>query len=104
MNLPNGIFARWQSDWYHQNNSGYTPALADSNFWQHNFFIGYRLPRSRMEITAGILNIFDQNYRLNPLNLHADLPRGRTFATSLQLNSLNARRNFHGHHPFPRAQ
>src|SRR6478752_1778259 len=45
MNLPCGFFAQWQSDWYHQNNAGYTPSLADSDFWQHNIFAGYRFPR-----------------------------------------------------------
>ena len=30
--------------------------------------------------------VADTDYRLNPLNLHADLPRGRTLAVSLRLN------------------
>jgi Flp pilus assembly protein TadD len=81
-----GFFAQWESNWYHQRNLGYTPTLSNADFWQHNLTIGYRLPRRRMEISAGILNLFDQDYRLNPLNLHAELPRGRTFVTSLQLN------------------
>ena len=81
-----GFFAQWESDWYAQRNFGYNPSLANADFWQHNVRIGYRLPRRRMEIAAGLLNVFDQNYRLNPLNLHAEWPRGRTFVTSLQLN------------------
>ena len=86
MNLPCGFFAQWQSDWYHQDNSGYTPALADSDFWQHNLFAGYRFPRRYAEIRLGVLNIFDRDFRLNPLDLHSDLPRGRTFTASLRIN------------------
>jgi hypothetical protein len=86
MNLPCGFFAQWQSDWYHQNNSGYTPGLANSDFWQHNFFAGYRFPRRYAEIRLGVLNVFDRDFRLNPLNLYADLPRSRTFTASLRIN------------------
>jgi hypothetical protein len=86
MNLPCGFFAQWQSDWYHQNNSGYNPSLADSDFWQHNVFAGYRFPRRYAEIRLGILNVFDRDYRLNPLNVHAELPRGRTVTASLRIN------------------
>jgi len=85
INLPCGFFTQWQSDWYHQNNSG-SPALADSDFWQHNFFAGYRFPRRYAEIRLGVLNILDRDYRLNPLNLHADLPRTRTLTASIRLN------------------
>jgi len=35
---------------------------------------------------VGVLNLTDQDYRLNPLNLYPDLPRSRTFAASLQFN------------------
>jgi len=86
MNLPCGFFTQWQSDWYHQNNSGYTPALGDSDFWQHNFFAGYRFPRRHAEIRLGVLNLFDRDFRLNPLNLYPNLPRGRTFTASLRIN------------------
>ncbi len=77
-----GVFAQWESDWYHQNNSAYP----DEDFWQHNLMVGYRLPRRYAEVRFGLLNLFDTDYRLNPLNLHAALPRGRTLAISLRLN------------------
>jgi hypothetical protein len=32
------------------------------------------------------LNITDQDYRLNPLNLTAELPRDRAFTASLKLS------------------
>jgi len=81
-----GVFAQWESAWYHQSNSGYTPALAGDDFWQHNFVAGYRFPRRAAEIRLGLLNVFDTDYRLNPLNIHAELPRGRTLTVSLRLN------------------
>lgn len=85
-NHPSGWFAQWQSAWWHQNSDGYTPALVGDDFWQHDVFIGYRFPRRLAEIRLGLLNLTDQDYRLNPLNLHADLPRSRTVSVSLKLN------------------
>ena len=81
-----GAFAQWESAWYHQSNSGYTPALNSDDFWQHNIMVGYRFPRRHAELRVGLLNIFDTDYRLNPLNLHGDLPRNRTIAVSLRVN------------------
>ena len=83
---PTGVFAQWESAWYRQSNRGYTPALAGADLWQHNFEVGYRFPRRAAELRLGVLNLFDRDYRLNPLNLHADLPRQRMLVTSLRLN------------------
>ncbi len=77
-----GVFAQWTSACYHQNNSAYP----DEAFWQHNLMMGYRFPRRSAEIRFGVLNLFETDYRLNPLNLHAELPRTRMFVTSLRLN------------------
>ena len=77
-----GVFAQWESAWYRQSNS----SLPDEDFWQHNVFVGYRFPRRHAEVRVGLLNLADADYRLNPLNLHAELPRGRTFTASLRLN------------------
>ena len=85
-NHPSGVFAQWESSWYHQDNFGYTPALPDADFWQHNLMLGYRFPRRHAELRAGVVNLFDTDYRLNPLNLHAELPRTRMFVGSLRLN------------------
>ena len=85
-NHPSGFFAGWSSDWYHQNNHGYTPALGNEDFWQHNIFAGYVFPHRRAELRVGLLNLMDQDYRLNPLNLQSGLPRGRTFTASLRMN------------------
>ena len=86
VNHPSGFFLRFESNWYYQKNSGYQPALATADFWQHNVLTGYRFPRRYAEITLGLLNLIDKDYRLNPLNLHSELPRGRTFTASVRLN------------------
>jgi outer membrane receptor protein involved in Fe transport len=72
--------------WYHQANYEQDSGLPTADFWHHNLLAGYRFPRRSAEITLGLLNLFDTDYRLNPLNLHPDLPRGRTFVASLRLN------------------
>lgn len=85
-NHASGFFALWESDWYQQDNGGYAPALPGDDFWQHNVFAGYRLPRRAAEFRVGVLNLADQDYRLNPLSLLTPLPRERTFVASIRLN------------------
>lgn len=85
-NHPSGLFARAETQWYHQNNAGYQPSLATEDFFQHNVYMGYRLRRQRGEIGVGILNLADTDYRLNPLNLYAELPRERVFVARLKFN------------------
>lgn len=81
-----GVFARWESTWYRQSNRGYTPDRPGDNFWQHNVWLGYRLPRRALEVQFGLLNLTGDDYRLNPLNLYAPLPRERTFVARLRWN------------------
>ncbi len=85
-NHPCGFFAEWSSDWYHQDNHGYTPGLPGDDFWQHNVFAGYVFSHRRAEVRLGLLNVTDQDYRLNPLNLQSELARRRTLTASLRLN------------------
>ena len=82
---PTGVFAQADSVWSHQSNDGYTPGLPDEDFWQFNFFVGYRFLRRQAELRVGVLNITDQDYRLNPLTLYSELPRERTLVASLRL-------------------
>jgi outer membrane receptor protein involved in Fe transport len=83
-NHPSGLFGQAESLWSHQTSSGYSPGLPGEDFWQFNAFVGYRFWQRRVEARLGILNLTDQDYRLNPLNLHAELPRERTFTVSLK--------------------
>jgi hypothetical protein len=81
-----GAFAQWESAWLQQGNAGDPTVGASDDFWQHNIVFGYRFPRRAAEIRLGLLNLFGADYRLNPLSLHAELPRGRTLTVSLRLN------------------
>jgi outer membrane receptor for monomeric catechols len=85
-NHASGFFAQFASVWSQQSNRGYSPEISGDHFWQHNFYVGYRLTRRAVEARLGLLNLTDQNYRLNPLTLYSELPRDRTLAVSLKLN------------------
>lgn len=85
-NHPCGLFVEWSSDWFHQANHADLSVQPGDDFWQHNLYLGYVFPHRRAELRLGLLNITDQNYRLNPLNLQSELARGRTFTASLRLN------------------
>ena len=85
-NHPTGVFARGGAIWSSQSNHGYSPALPGDELWQFNIEAGYRFVRRRAEVRLGLLNITGEDYRLNPLNLTPELPRGRTLAVSVLLN------------------
>ena len=78
-NHPSGFFARVDVTWYHQQNSGYTPALPGDDFVQENLLVGWFFFKRRLQIQAGILNLSGQDYHLNPLNAYSELPRERTY-------------------------
>lgn len=84
-NHPRGFFGEVEGLWNSQNNDG-AAALGDEDFWQLNLFAGWRGYQRRCEIRLGILNVTEQNYRLNPLNLTPELPRERTFVARLKFN------------------
>ncbi|MBI3852328.1 MAG: TonB-dependent receptor [Verrucomicrobia bacterium] len=85
-NHPCGFFGEGEARWYTQENQGYTPKEPGDDFWQFNAFAGYRFPRRKAEVALGLLNITDQDYRLNPLNVYNELPRERTLMVRLRLN------------------
>jgi outer membrane receptor protein involved in Fe transport len=58
--------------------------LPSEAFWQHNIYIGYRFLQRRAEARLGILNLTDQDYRLNPLTLYSELMRERTFIANFR--------------------
>jgi Tfp pilus assembly protein PilF len=83
-NHRSGFFARADASWYHQNNSGYNPAEPGDDFVQENIYAGWRFWHRRAELMVGILNLSDQNYRLNPLTVYMELPRVRTYMVRLK--------------------
>ena len=62
------------------------PLEPGDDFWQLNAFVGYRFPRRYAELSVGVLNLTDRDYRLNPLTLYAELPRERTAVVTLKIN------------------
>lgn len=85
-NHPSGFFSSANSIWTRQSNHGYSPDIPGDDFWQFNVEAGWRFFRRRVEARVALLNITDQDYELNPLNLTAELPRERTLALSLRFN------------------
>lgn len=83
---PSGFFGRVESLLTSQGNSGYAPDLRGDTFWQWNVVAGYRFAHRRAEISVGVLNLSNQDYRLNPLQWMPELPRHRTLVTRLRLN------------------
>ena len=79
LNDPSGFFARFDARYYQQSNQGYDPARPGDDFLQFDLQAGYRFFRRRAELSAGILNLTGQDYRLNPLTIYSELPRERVF-------------------------
>ena len=85
-NHSSGFFGRGWGTWLVQSNQGYTTDIPGDNFWQFNVELGWRFLRRRVEARVALLNLTDQDYRLNPLNLMAELPRDRELVVSLRFN------------------
>jgi len=83
-NHPSGFFGEAEASWYAQNSQGYSRDLPSDDFWQFNLFAGYRFAQRHAEVRLGLLNLTDQDYRLNPLNLLSDVPRERTLLASFR--------------------
>jgi outer membrane receptor protein involved in Fe transport len=83
---PSGFFSRLNGSWTQQSNKGYPTTRPNENFWQWDFLAGYRFSQRRAELTLGVLNLTDQNYQLNALNLHHEKPRDRTFVAQFRFH------------------
>jgi Tfp pilus assembly protein PilF len=81
---PTGLFAEGAAVWFLQSNED--DAIADENFWQFNVAVGWRFAQRRAELTVGVLNLTDEDYRLDPVNALGDLPRERTFIAQFKFN------------------
>ena len=82
-NSPTGLFARAEANWYRQkvdgaNFQGGTAGRRDSDFWQFNALIGYRFARNRCEVSVGVLNLMNTDYKLDAITYYDTLPRERT--------------------------
>jgi outer membrane receptor protein involved in Fe transport len=72
------VFGRLSGLWSAQENASAPSAWPDENTWTLDAFIGYRFPRRHAQLTLGVLNLLNQDYRLHPLNAHRERPRERT--------------------------
>ena len=82
---PSGFFARVESVWSKQTHDG-TPQPTNEDVVQWNLWAGYRFMQRRAELSAGLLNINDQDYQLHPIHYYNELPRERTFAARFRLS------------------
>jgi len=85
-NSAGGVFVSFDAIYSNQSSEGYSPERPGDQFWQFNVFSGYRFLRRRGELSVGVLNLANQDYHLDPLNLTPELPRERTIAIRLRLS------------------
>lgn len=85
-NHRSGFFGRVEGYWARQSNVGYFPDEPGDEIFQVNVYAGYRLRRNFGDVTVGLLDLNDTDYKLNPLNYYNDVPRRRTFAVRVRLN------------------
>ena len=85
-NHPSGWFGSLEGYWARQSNVGYVPDIPGDEIFQLNAYVGYRFRRNYGAVTLGLLDINDQDYKLNPLNYYNELPRERTLAVQVRLN------------------
>lgn len=81
---PTGFFAGVSGVWTRQSNRGDSARLAGDDFWHLNLDAGWRSRRRNFEIATGLLNLTDQDYRLNPLNLYAEPYRSVTWTLAVR--------------------
>ena len=82
-----GFFAGSDVTWFAQDNrqrsfsggSFATRDLPSDDFPIWNVSLGWRFPRQRGDVTVGVLNVTDENYRLSPVNFYNEMPHERVF-------------------------
>lgn len=79
---PIGFFGSWESSWSHQSNHGDGAWREGDDFWRHDVWVGWRFLRRRAEVSVGVLNLTDEDYRLHPLNYFGETYRERTVAVT----------------------
>lgn len=83
---PTGWFAQAAATWIWQENGGADAALGDEAVTQVDLVAGFRFPRRVATVSVGVLNVTDEDWRLNPLGFRAQLPRERTVVASVTFN------------------
>lgn len=83
-NHPNGFFTKGEAIWNKQDN--FSADMPGDDFWQFNIYAGYRFFHRKAEATLAVLNITNEDYRLNPLNIYEEFPQRRTLMARLRFN------------------
>ena len=86
---PSGWFARVEANWYDQSlkdDPARGPNRPGDEFIHFNAWAGYRFRDNLCELTAGLLNIGNTGYQLNPLNPRGEIARERTFLVMCRLS------------------
>ena len=90
-NSSDGWFARAEADWLTQDLSAWASGAAvasppGDSFWQFSALGGRRFHHNMREVSAGVYNLTDQDYRLSPLDYTRELPRARTVFVKCRVN------------------
>ncbi len=89
---PSGFFARGEFHEVIQHHGAitpepeFTPLLPGDKLQLLNLYAGYRFPARRGEVTVGVVNLFDNDYELDPLNYHPEYPQERGLYARLKFN------------------
>jgi tetratricopeptide (TPR) repeat protein len=83
--VPCGFFSQFQVNWWRQENIQSMEEPGDS-FAQFNLYAGYRFPRRHVEMMVGVLNIGNQDYKIDPVTYFLEQAHDRTFVASFKFN------------------
>lgn len=83
-NHGRGFFGEVAGTALFQSNRGYSPDLPGDSFWQMDVVAGWRSQGRNIELSVGLLNVTDEDYRISPLNIAPELPRERTLVARLR--------------------
>jgi tetratricopeptide (TPR) repeat protein len=83
VNFPSRAFSRMTSAWYIH---GSNPLSSYPTHQALDLEVGWRFPRQLGEISTGVLNALDSDYRIDPLTATPELPRSRVLFARLRLN------------------
>lgn len=84
-NHPSGVFSRTEWVALLQQTEHSLDGPSDSYHWQQNITLGWRFPRHRAEISASVLNLWNQAYHLQPISPIRALPAERLLVLSARL-------------------
>lgn len=91
--VPCGFFARVEGNWFAQHNAniyynsaGAALAEPGANFWQCNIYGGYRFLKRHGEVMVGVMNVFNQDYNVDPVTYFLEQAHNREFVASLKFN------------------